>query len=83
MARQLKPTYPLRTVVLIMPNGRVLDQGDEFTVKGEGRFAFRYGWNNGNEATCWGPVGSKAPSWRTFRATDITTIHRTKTQEKT
>lgn len=62
-------------------DGKTLSHGDEFTVRGEGRFAFRYGWGKPHptEVTAWGPVTNpQQSSWRTFRLDDITTIHRKK-----
>lgn len=70
---------PRKSETLTLPDGRELELGDEFTVKTSretGRYTFRYGYH-GDQATCWGPVTSKQPMWRTFRAADITRIHRT------
>jgi hypothetical protein len=70
-----------RTEQLELPDGRILEPGVEVTVKGHGRFAFRYGWA-GSELTCYGPVGSQEAMWRTFRADQVTRIHRTTTAKK-
>ena len=66
---------PFKKLQLMLPDGRVLGHGDEFTVVGEGRFSFRYGWRD-TEVTCWGPIGSQYASMRTFDASRINTIHR-------
>lgn len=74
----------VRLPTLILVDGRTLDHGDEFTIKGEGRFSFRYGWRtsgvHGTEVTCWGPVNSQQAAWRTFPASAVGTIHRTTKQ---
>lgn len=69
------PSNPFKTLTLDL-NGTTLSHGDEFTVRGEGRFSFRYGWKN-TQVTCWGPIGATS-SMRTFDASRITTIHRTR-----
>lgn len=59
-------------------DGRVLNAGDEFTVKGEGRYKMRYLRPNG-EVTCWGPINSKGLTpdgrMRSFRLEDISIVH--------
>lgn len=70
------PTFPLRSDTLEV-NGRLLSHGDEFTVRGEGRFSFRYGWNG--DCTAWGPITNpQQAQMRTFRIEAIATIHNKK-----
>ena len=68
----------MRHLAVTLKDGRTLSNGDEFTVRGQGRFAFRYGWGTPHptEVTCWGPINSQQASWRTFYLDVITTIHR-------
>jgi len=74
-----------RLETVSLPDGRSLEPGDEFTVKGtpqsDGRYAFRYGY--GSDITCFGPVGAKDKSVRSFRPDHITTIHRKKVERTT
>lgn len=77
------PIDPRRTATLTLPDGRVLEHPDEFTVKGQGRFKFHYGWQPSDQthppqATAYGPVASGDAKWRTFYANQITRIHRPK-----
>lgn len=77
-----------RLETVSLPDGRSLEVGDEFTVKGtpqsDGRYAFRYGYGvaagEANSVTCYGPVGAKDKSVRSFRPDHITTIHRKKVE---
>lgn len=88
------PADPRKTACITLPDGRLLQEGEEVTVKGEGRFTFHYGYHSGPmpdvspapptesvngstvDATCYGPVNSKSPMWRTFRASAVHTIHK-------
>ena len=63
------------------PNGQVLGYGDEFTVKGEGRFSFRYVWPPDGSIACYGPYKQdgtpKADAQaRYFHPDRITQTHR-------
>lgn len=71
-----------RTVSTVVTLGerRTLEQGDEFSVAGEGRFRFREHVRTeaGTEwVTAYGPVNSKAPMFRSFSLERVATIHRT------
>jgi len=68
---------PRLHVTATLPNGKILGEDDEVTIKGVGRFRFMYGWGN-DEATFWGPLNRGAPSWRTFKVDRVTTVHRKK-----
>lgn len=57
---------------------RELTRGDEFHVKGEGRFKFLHLYKPDGSVTAWGPVNSQQAQFRSFRVQDIGTIHRTK-----
>lgn len=60
-----------------LPDGRVLEVGDEFTVKGHGRFSFRYLFTRDGSLTCWGPVLSQQAQWRSFDpGRHVITVHR-------
>lgn len=75
------PAAARRLSRLELPDGRILEPGTEFTVPGEGRFSFRYGWltATGTEVTCYGPVTNlQVASIRTFRPDRVRTIHRSK-----
>ena len=62
---------------LTLPDGRTITQGQEFHVKGEGRFTFCYEWRPDGSVTAFGPVNSQQAQWRSFRADQVGTIHRT------
>lgn len=57
---------------------RELSRGDEFHVKGGGRFKFLYVYKPDGSVTAWGPVNSQHAMFRSFRLEDVGTIHRTK-----
>lgn len=57
---------------------RTLARGDEFTVKGEGRFKFLHIYRPDGSVTAWGPVGSQQAMMRSFTLEQVGTIHRTK-----
>ena len=57
---------------------RELTRGDEFHVKGEGRFKFLHLFKPDGSVTAWGPVNSQQAQFRSFRLEDVGTIHRTK-----
>jgi hypothetical protein len=63
-----------------LADGRRLSQGDEFTVKGQGRFRFVRQRPNG-ELNCWGPIPRNGVvrhgSVRTFLESAVATVHRT------
>ena len=52
--------------------------GSEFTVKGEGMFRFRYGWQPDGSVCCYGPItgGAHHAMVRNFPADAVRTIHR-------
>jgi len=68
------PTLPHATFDL---DGRTMERGDEFTVKGEGRFSFRYVYTPDGSVTCYGPVDSKDVTTRSFAPERVGAIHRT------
>lgn len=61
---------------LELPDGRTLTEGDEFSVKGEGRFKFLYHFLPDGSAAAHGPVNKQTAMLRAFAPTRITTIHR-------
>lgn len=67
-------------------DGRVLNAGDEFTVKGEGRYRMKYMRPNG-EITCWGPINTKGLTpeggLRSFKIEDISVVHDKSKSQKT
>lgn len=65
-----------------LPDGRMLRAGQEFTVRGAGRFRFRWLWTPDNSITAYGPVGKQAASWRSFPTTAAITIHRATTETR-
>jgi hypothetical protein len=65
-----------------LPDGRVIESGQEFTVKGEGRFTFAYEYRPDGSLTAFGPVGSQQASWRAFKPERVSTIHRSITPTK-
>lgn len=67
-----------RNTTLTLADGRTLEQGVEFSVKGQGRFVFCYEWRPDGAVTCFGPVGSQDAMWRSFPVDRITRIHRSK-----
>jgi hypothetical protein len=73
---------PRRQLRVELPDGRVLEQGAEFTVKGQGRFVFAYEWRPDHAITCFGPVGSQDAMWRSFAPSRVGRIHRTTTPRK-
>lgn len=64
----------------VLPDGRQLEDGDEFTVVGFGRFRLMKVRPNG-ELTAWGPIPRNGVvrygSTRTFSPEAVGTIHRT------
>lgn len=56
------------------------ERGQEFTIRGEGRFRADRLTDGGSSVTCWGPLRRDGKptraSWRTFRLDRINTIHR-------
>jgi hypothetical protein len=69
---------------LTLPDGRTLAAGQEFSIHGGGRFVFSHEHTPDGSATAWGPIGSKAieagASWRSFKPSQIKTIHRSTTE---
>lgn len=63
-----------------LPNGKTLTYGEEFSVKGEGRFKFLYVWEPDGSVVCYGPVGKQTAQMRSFLTDRITTVHRKKVQ---
>ena len=70
------PVLPARNPTLTLADGRVLTAGQEFSVKGEGRFRFAYQFSPDGSVTAWGPVGAQSAQWRSFHRVRIGTIHR-------
>ena len=68
-------------VATTLPDGRHLELDDEFTITGGGRFRLKAIRPNG-EVTAWGPIASNGTiphgGMRTFRPTDVATVHRKK-----
>ena len=68
---------------LQLDNGTILRPDDEFTVKGEGRYRFRYVWPPDGSVACYGPFtaqGAPKPDAmnRYFAPERITRVHRKK-----
>lgn len=74
--RSSAPVLP-HNLTLTLPDGRTLTQGQEFSVTGEGRFAFAYEYLPDGSVTCFGPVGSNEARWRSFKPERVKTIHKT------
>lgn len=71
---------------ITLPDDRVLEHGDEFTVKGEGRFVFAYEYKPDGSVTAWGPInksGGQLAQWRSFDPDRVTRIHRKTINRKT
>lgn len=70
----------------VLPDGRRLEDGDEFTVAGVGRFRLMRVRPNG-EITAWGPIPRNGVirygSTRTFRPDMVGTIHRVPRERST
>jgi len=67
-----------------VPAGK-LYPGREFTVKGEGRFRFRYGWAPDGSVTCYGPItgaGKHRANVRSFTPKQVRTVHRKTTERR-
>lgn len=92
MARRKKSTPSITSTwarEVKLPSGRILTEGDEFTVKpcarykghwGTGRYRFKYARPNG-ELTAFGPIrNGKSPKGRvrSFRVSDVDTVHNTR-----
>jgi len=81
-----EPPPPIRQLYDVeLHDGRVINNGDEFTVPYQGRFVFRWLLLSDGSLTAWGPItGSKAKwaQWRSFYSDDVTTIHERKTYRK-
>lgn len=60
----------------VLPDGRTLEPGTEFTVPGEGRFRFAYQWGPDRSLAAYGPVGKATAMMRAFRPDRVRTIHR-------
>ena len=63
----------------VLPDGRRIERGDEFSIPHEGRFRFHYLFEPDGSLTAFGPVNSKSAQWRAFRPEAVKTIHRSKT----
>lgn len=78
----IPPRIAARPQTLLLDNGKVLERGTEFTVKGHGRHRVMAIRPNG-EVNAWGPIRKltkgqeKAPTatTRTFKPTQIARIH--------
>jgi hypothetical protein len=70
---------------LVLPDGRQLSAGDEFSVRGEGRFRFHYAYVPDGSVTAWGPITGSREShagWRSFKPTEVGAIHRKQTERR-
>jgi hypothetical protein len=65
---------------LVLPDGRVLEPGDQFTVRGEGKFTFSYEYVPDGSVTAYGPVNSQDAMWRSFHPDRVSTVHRKKAE---
>ena len=61
-----------------LSDGRMLSAGDEFTVKGEGRFKFLHMYVPDGSGTCFGPINNQQAMMRSFAIDRVGTIHRKK-----
>jgi hypothetical protein len=75
--KEYRVDLPHREVVTF-DDGRTLRRGDEFTVKGEGRFKFLHLFVPDGSVTCFGPVNNQQAMIRSFGADRVGTIHRKK-----
>lgn len=75
------PDLPKR-FLMELEDGRTLEQGSEFRVKGEGRFLFLSHWLPDGSVTAWGPVNSQTAQVRSFRPEQVAEIHRKKLNRK-
>lgn len=77
--RTASPPAPLRhSETMILPDGRRLDEGDEFTLHGGGRFRFLYEYLADGSVAAFGPVGSPRAKLRAFQPERVRTVHRDK-----
>lgn len=80
-ARRKTTTTTLPHGDSIEVRGKTLTRGDEFTVKGEGRFAFRNVYLPDGSVTAYGVTDKSGGGARSFMPDQITTIHRTNRKE--
>lgn len=73
--RSTGPSLP-HSPTVTLPDGRALSEGQEFQVKGQGRFTMCYQFLPDGSVTAFGPVGSQQAQWRSFRPEAVGTIHR-------
>jgi hypothetical protein len=74
------PAAELRLAEVVLPDGRAVYAGDEFSVSGEGRFRLRYGWAPDGSLCAYGPVGRQTATVRAFRPETVRTVHRSTTE---
>lgn len=85
--RKSSAPVPAKVRTVELPDGRRLDDGDEFTVRSKdvagrgGRFRFRYVADDGSLAA-FGPVGANVAKWRAFRPELVATVHRTRKETR-
>lgn len=79
MKRSTKaPPAPLRhSETATLPDGRTLDEGDEFSLVGGGRFRFLYEYLGDGSLAAFGPIDSPKAKLRAFRPERVKTVHRT------
>lgn len=77
--RSSKAELPPRTTEVELPDGRRLEEGDEFSLFGGGRYRFAYEYRDGS-LTAYGPVGSNRAQWRSFRPDAVKTVHRKRSE---
>lgn len=78
MAKTHHPVTLPHSPTAILPDGRELSEGDEFTIHGGGRFRFKYLYQPDGSVCAWGPTGSQYAQTRSFQPSRIKTIHRQK-----
>lgn len=73
-----KPVELPHETTMTLPDERTLIAGDEFTVKGKGRFRFEYRFGRDGSVTAYGPINSHKARWRSFKPEAVGPIHRKK-----
>lgn len=73
--RKTTPNLP-HSLTVTLPNGKALSEGQEFSVKGQGRYVMRYLFQPDGSITAYGPVGSQQAQWRSFKPEAVSMVHR-------